>query len=259
MTPRLLVLDWGIGGAGALARLRQAYPRVPAVYWSDSGQTPYGRLAPDVLARRLELVLDRAAAIWGITHALIACNAASTVLERVRAGLHVAGVIAPAVAYLGALPPQTIGVIGGVRTIASRAYAAPLMAAGHEVVGVATQPLSALIEAGAHARPGALAHVEPLLRGLEHVDTLAMACTHYPAARALIGCALPGVALYDPLDAAMEWVGAHWGESFEQVTGPAAGVEVVTTGDPEATARAARLAFGVRWEDVRALKVERSL
>lgn len=253
--PRLLVLDWGIGGAGAFARLRRQYPQTPMVYWSDSGQTPYGRLAPDVLASRLEHVLTYAARAWGVTHALVACNAASTALGEVSAPLYVAGVIEPAVAHLSALPTQTLGIIGGHRTIDSGAYTAPLREAGHVVVGLATQPLSALIEAGAHTQSDALAQVSPLLKGLERVDTLALACTHYPAAAALIAQILPSVTLYDPLDSTMSWIADHWGTSLGEVSDAHELLHVVTTGDPEATARCARVAFGVCWEHVHAISL----
>lgn len=252
----VLVLDWGIGGAGALARLLAAYPHLSMVYWSDSGQTPYGRLAPEALAARLERVLEYAARAWGVTHALVACNAASTALHAVRASVPVAGVIEPAVAHLSALPRQTIGIIGGERTIDSGAYTRPLREAGHAVVGVATQPLSALIEAGEHVGDGARAQVAGLLRGLERVDTLALACTHYPAASALIASILPGVDLYDPLDAAMAWIASQWEPSWPMMSDSVATLDVVTTGDPAATTRAARLAFGVVWQDVRAVALE---
>ena len=77
---RLAVVDWGIGGLGFLQRFAARHPDAGAVYLSDAGCTPYGRLARRALAARVDHLLRYLAAAHGIDHAVLACNAASTVL-----------------------------------------------------------------------------------------------------------------------------------------------------------------------------------
>src|SRR5688500_6716342 len=80
MNQRLGILDWGIGGVGVLRALRQQAPRIPVIYSSDAGHAPYGQLTRDALSRRVSMVLTRMVEL-GATSLIVACNAASTVLE----------------------------------------------------------------------------------------------------------------------------------------------------------------------------------
>jgi glutamate racemase len=148
---RLAVIDWGIGGLGFVRLLAARHPAVPVIYLSDAGCTPFGKLARRPLAARVDAFLEHLAGAHGVDHAVLACNAASTVLANLAApsrGIAVTGVIAPAVEALARLPPACIGVIGGRRTIASGLYGRGLRAAGHHVRQRVAQPLSAHVEAG---------------------------------------------------------------------------------------------------------------
>src|SRR3954470_77349 len=88
------VVDWGIGGLGFFKLLRERHPRLPLVYVSDAGETPYGKLRASHLAARLRQ-MGAFMRREGVTHLVVACNAASTALPAL--GVHgVAGSLATA-------------------------------------------------------------------------------------------------------------------------------------------------------------------
>jgi SAM-dependent methyltransferase len=76
----LAILDWGIGGIDFHARLRARHPALPLIYWSDSGATRTASSRRDALAARVAAVAARCGS-RGATRLVIACNAASTVLD----------------------------------------------------------------------------------------------------------------------------------------------------------------------------------
>lgn len=232
---RVGVLDWGIGGVDALARLRAARPDLDLVYHSDAGTTPYGRCSREALARRVADVADG----LGVELVVVACNAASTVLDAVRTPA--VGVIEPGLRAALSTPYLGFGVIGGERTITSGVWEAPLRAAGRRVVARVAQPLSAHVEAGRTSGSEVEADLDVILAPLRGQEAAILACTHYPALRGPIAARLPGTALLDPVDALVEEVLGRLGPS----TGREGTLRVLTTGDPDAMRTSARAAFGV--------------
>ena len=245
---KLGVLDWGIGGIDFQARLRARHPDVPVVYWSDSGATPYGKLSRDALAARVAGVVT-ALRERGVTHVVIACNAASTVIGHpglAKPGVEICGVIAPAIAATLADPARVVGVIGGRRTITSGLYRDALVAGGRRVISRVAQPLSAMVERGELDSPAVHLELGRILRPLRRVEALVLACTHYTALLGPIRRVLPNVRIVDPAAAALAEVERRWclsGQVQEDM--------FLTTGDPQATREAARLAFGVTLPQVR--------
>ncbi|HEY0138763.1 MAG TPA: aspartate/glutamate racemase family protein [Nannocystis sp.] len=244
---KLGVLDWGIGGIDFYARWKARHPEVPVVYWSDSGATPYGKLGRDALAQRVAGVV-RALQGRGVTHVVVACNAASTVIGHpaLDLGVEVCGVIGPAIAATLADPGRIVGVIGGWRTISSGLYRDGLIAGGRRVISRVAQPLSAMVERGELDSPAVHAELGRILRPLRRVEALVLACTHYPALLGPIRRVLPGVRIVDPAAAALAEVERRW-----CLSGQGEADMFLTTGDPQATREAARLAFGVTLPPVR--------
>lgn len=244
----LAILDWGIGGIDFHARLRARHPALPLIYWSDSGSVPYGKLGREALASRVAAVAG-ALRERGATRLLIACNAASTVLDHpavTATGLPASGVIAPAIAAAIADPARRLGVIGGRRTIRSGLYREALLAAGRQVRQRIAQPLSAMVERGELDGPALAAELARILAPLRRVEALVLACTHYTALLAPIRARLPGVRIIDPAAATLAeversgWLSGHGGSDM-----------FLTTGSPAATRDAARLAFGAQLSLVR--------
>ncbi len=176
----------------------------------------------------------------------MACNAASTVLDRPLPGLDVRAIAFEAVRAVLARGAAHVGVIGGRRTIRSGVYGRPLRSAGLRVAQRVAQPLSALVEAGRIDGEDVERQIRRVVSPLRHVPLLILGCTHYPALHRCLARVLPGVELFDPV--------ASMGEALLDAWTPPAGIgetRFFTTGDPTAMRRAAAIAFGVHIHGVR--------
>lgn len=243
---RLGILDWGVGGVGFYAALRERLPTLPVVYWSDAGTVPYGRQSRHELRTRVEAVARVLRAEHGVTHLAVACNAASAVvplLPRDDAGLPVlAGVIehgARAARAAAGARPARVGVVAGRGTVASRAY--PRALPGLTVVQRVAQPISGRIEAGDLSSAELNADLDRIMRPLKAVDVLVLGCTHYPAVRHEFSRRAPAAHVVDPAAELLDWALREWELALH---GDGAADTVLTTGAVAEMARAARLAFG---------------
>jgi glutamate racemase len=237
------VVDWGIGGLGLVQALDRAAPGLPVLYWSDAGATPYGRMRSDELAGRLRMVVNTLAE-RGASEVVLACNAASTVVERLSgAAVPVEGIIDHGLASIPDELTGHIGVIGGRRTIAAGHYRRGLAKHGRVVSSRVAQPLSAHIEAGRTGSPQFLADLAKVLAPLRRVDALLLACTHYPAASRWFAAALPHALLIDPA----ERMATAIAQRYPHTRGGVKPGErmYLTTGDPELMRQGAARAWGM--------------
>ncbi|MEZ0366585.1 glutamate racemase [Mycobacterium sp. pUA109] len=236
------VVDWGIGGIGLVQALDRVAPGLPVLYWSDSGALPYGRMRTGELTARLSAVLDRLAEM-GASEAVLACNAASTVVGHLgAAAIPVHGIIDCGVASVPDAVAR-VGVIGGRRTIAAGHYRRGLTRPGRVVLSRVAQPLSAHIEAGRAGSAEFRADLTRILAPLRGVQALVLACTHYPAARRWFSDVLPDALLVDPVQRLAAGVADRYPQA-RRASRPAERT-FVTTGDPAAMRRAALAAWGV--------------
>jgi glutamate racemase len=263
------VLDWGVGGVGFWAAFKARFPDVGVVYLSDAGCVPYGRLSARELDARLVMVASRLTQA-GATGLVVACNAMSTVLPRHTAaelGLdRICGVIDSAVEAVIEADVDVVGVVGGMHTVRSGAYRRPLRAAGMVVRQRVGQPLSALVEAGLVGSPAFGAEVERVMAPLSRVDALVLGCTHYWAGVARFAELTDAALIVDPARETLDRVVTGWfdgrpaddggrqdgrpaGDDDRKAGGhtpaSAGGDTFLSTGDPVAMVRAARLAFGI--------------
>ncbi|MEN8143977.1 MAG: glutamate racemase [Gemmatimonadota bacterium] len=203
------VFDSGLGGLTVLQAIRSRLPSESTVYLGDSARIPYGPKSPDTIQR-----YSREAAVFlaaqGVKAIVVACNTATSVaLEDIRSesGLPVLGVIEPGAQAAAAVSVGgRIGVIGTAGTIASGAYERAIRDMRPEAVVLAQAcPLFVpLVEEGwtegQVPRLAAEAYLEPLLE--ERMDTLVLACTHYPLLADLLeGVVGPGVQLVNSAQA----------------------------------------------------------
>jgi glutamate racemase len=237
-TPRLAVLDWGIGGISVYQLIKAQLGAIPILYFSDTGAVPYGRLSRPELVARLRQVIAFLQT-QGATHLVIGCNAASTAIPWLHtADLPVEGVIESAVRLTVSLQPARLGLLGGRRTVLSgvyrRAFAAHQISLSQRIA----QPLSALIETGDVSSATLRAQCRKILGPLRNCSHLLLACTHYPAITAVLReFVAPETVLIDPAGALIEQL-RHW-----QL--PTEGDDVfLTTGSPEQMKHAAQQAFG---------------
>lgn len=191
---RVLVFDSGVGGLTVAGEIRALGPRLSVHYAADTGFFPYGDKPDEALRARLPVVARALVAAARPDVFVIACNTASTLaLDEVRAALDI-----PVVGTVPAIKPAarltetgTIGLLATPGTI-RRAYTARLIeefAAGKRVILHGSLELVKLAEA--HARgedvaPEAFAAAQaPLFEapGGDEIDTVVLACTHFPLVR----------------------------------------------------------------------------
>jgi glutamate racemase len=187
----VLLFDSGVGGLSVLDAVRAPLPTAPIVYVADSGGFPYGIKSEAEIAARVPALLGRLAERYRPRLIVIACNTASTIaLAVVRAALDL-----PIVGTVPAIRPaallsatRAIGVLGTEATI-RQPYVDRLAAefAGDcTVVRHGAARLVELAEAELRGQPGTDADYRAVLAGLldqpggEVIDTVVLACTHFP-------------------------------------------------------------------------------
>jgi glutamate racemase len=198
----LLIFDSGIGGLSVLAPIRRLLPRAPIVYAADSAGFPYGTKSAAEIASRVPALLGRLAERFAPSLIVIACNTASTIaLDAVRAALDlpVVGTV-PAIKPAAALSKtRAIGVLGTDATIV-QPYVDRLaaeFAADCTIVRHGSAELVALAEAKLRGEATDKAAYARILDGLlsrpggEAVDTIVLACTHFPLVQDELVAAAP--------------------------------------------------------------------
>jgi len=234
MPVTLGIVDWGVGGLGFYKELKKRVD-APVLYFSDNGFTPYGRTPTHALGRRLDSVF-RLLFERGATHICIACNAASSAYPD---GDNVNGIIQHGVNALRRGRWRKIGLIGGRRTVLSRAYSRHLQ--GMDLRQRVAQPLSAHVEAGRLSGEHLARDIQKIVAPIRASDAILLACTHYPAISSEIGRHLDArCELLDPATEMADWVVANW----KPASRPASD-RWFTTGDASAFRRSGRLAFQV--------------
>lgn len=197
--------DSGVGGLTVVHAMRQLLPAEDILYLGDTARVPYGNKSPETIVRySLEnfAYLSR----HNVKAVVVACNTASahalTVLQKM-ADVPVIGVIAPGVeAALAATRTQRIGIIGTQGTIQSAAYQNLLLhlRPGVEITAVAAPLLVSLVEEDWLQHPATRLILEEYLAPMKAagVDTVVLACTHYPLLKPLAQSILgPDVVLVD--------------------------------------------------------------
>lgn len=175
------IIDWGIGGIGIYKLIKERLGSVPVIYFSDTGETPYGKMSREKLVSRLNVVILFLRS-KGVTHLVIGCNAASTVIPYLNAnGLQIEGVINSAVQAAAKFKPEYLGLIGGRRTVVSGVYRKAFAERGIKVKQRIAQPLSGLIESGDVFSDNLRGECTRILGPLKNCSHILLACTHYPA------------------------------------------------------------------------------
>jgi glutamate racemase len=205
----VLLFDSGVGGLTVLAALRAALPQAPVIYAADNAGLPYGDKTEAQIAARVAGLLGRMTERLRPRLVCIACNTASTIaLGMVREVLEV-----PVVGTVPAIKPAAAlsrtGVIGllGTEATIRQAYVDRLehqFAGGKLLLRHAAPELVAAAEGklrGVAVDPAIVARAVDGLRrqpGGEAIDTVVLACTHFPLVGPELGTAFgPDVALID--------------------------------------------------------------
>lgn len=189
------VFDSGYGGLTVLKEIIAALPEYDYCYLGDNARAPYGpRSFETVYHYTLEAVQ------WffaqGCELVVLACNTASAKalrtiqqkdLPRIAPDKRVLGVIRPTTEIIGQFS-QTghIGILGTNGTVTSNSYPIEIAKFYPElkVYQEACPMWVPLIENGEYNQPGAdyfvQKHLDHLLEQSADIDTVLLACTHYP-------------------------------------------------------------------------------
>jgi glutamate racemase len=176
----------------------------------------------------------------GVTHLVVGCNAASTVLRLLNVGdMKVVGVIESAVGVTARMRPTKLALIGGRRTVLSGVYRLALAERGIRVKQRIAQPLSGLIESGDTSSAMLRAECRKILAPIRNSSHLLLACTHYPAIIPVLKEFLSANTVV--IDPAAELV-----TTIRRWNLPTKGTDsFLTSGNPRKMKQAARKAFGI--------------
>ena len=198
----ILMFDSGVGGLSVLAPTRALLPQASFVYVADNGGFPYGIRSEAEIAARVPALLGRLVERHRPRLVVIACNTASTIaLAAVRAALDL-----PVVGTVPAIKPaaeqsksRAIGVLGTDATV-RQPYVDDLsarFASDCTVIRHGSARLVELAEAKLRDEPTDPADYRAVLAGLlgqpggERIDTVVLACTHFPLVADELAAAAP--------------------------------------------------------------------
>ena len=189
------VFDSGYGGLTILKELKHTLPQYDYIYLGDNARAPYGPRSYDTV---YQYTLE--AVNWffnqGCSLVILACNTASAKalrtiqqkdLPNIAPDKRVLGVIRPTTEILGNFSTtHQVGILGTSGTIQSDSY--PIELAKFfpdlKVFQQACPLWVPLIENGEHDKPGAdyfvKSYLDQLFSQSADIDTLLLACTHYP-------------------------------------------------------------------------------
>lgn len=200
------VFDSGIGGLTVLRAIVEQLPQYDYLYLGDNGRAPYGNRSFNTIHQYTWECVQWMFA-QGCPLVILACNTASakalrTIQQQDMPGRHpderVLGVIRPTAEVIGNYTKTNhIGVLGTTGTVQSGSY---LLEIEHffpelKVYQQACPLWVPIIESGEYIKPGADYYVkqylDELLKQSADIDTILLACTHYPLLQQKIKVHLP--------------------------------------------------------------------
>lgn len=186
------IFDSGIGGLTVAAAIRKLMPAEKLIYFGDTAHLPYGDKSPESIREWAvgiaDFLLEQDCKML-----VIACNTISAVAyQRVKKHVGkralVVNVIDPVAKHISKQTGvRQLGVIGTKATIKSDVYSKKieLLCPGIQVNSLATPLLAPMIEEGFFNNSISRTIINDYLSRpkLRKIDSLVLACTHYPLIR----------------------------------------------------------------------------
>ncbi len=200
------VFDSGYGGLTVLKELQTKLPNNDFLYLGDNARAPYGNRSFDVV---YEYTLEAVKELFsrGCSLVILACNTASAKalrsiqqndLPKIDPEKRVLGVIRPSAEVISDLTKSNhVGIVATQGTIQSNSYKIELekYAPSVHITQKACPIWVPLIENNLHdSLPGKMfikQDIELLLAENEKIDTIVLACTHYPLVKDYLEELLP--------------------------------------------------------------------
>ena len=201
------VFDSGYGGLTILESLRNKLPAVDFIYLGDNARNPYGSRSFDVV---YQYTLQAVKFLFneGCPLVILACNTASAKalrsiqqndLEALSPNNRVLGVLRPTTQEIGDLTATGhVGILGTSGTIKSNSYAIEIAKFYPEltVVQKSCPMWVPLVENNEFDNAGGdyyiNKYIQEILEEDNEIDTLVLACTHYPLLEKKIKEFIPG-------------------------------------------------------------------
>jgi len=189
------IFDSGYGGLTILEQIRKQLPKYDYLYLGDNARTPYGTRSYEVV---YEFTLQTVQWLFrqGCRLVILACNTASakalrTIQQKdlplIDSERRVLGVIRPTVENINKITDSFhVGILGTQGTITSNSYPLEIEKLFPDIVveGEACPMWVPLVENNEYDKPGAdyfiKQHIDNILKKDNRIDTLILACTHYP-------------------------------------------------------------------------------
>jgi len=200
------IFDSGYGGLTILEEIRKRLPDYDYMYLGDNARTPYGNRSFEVV---YEFTLQAVKWLFNQNCRLIilACNTASAKalrtiqqndLPQIDPQRRVLGVIRPTIERIGQITKSRhVGILGTPGTITSGSYTLEINKINPDIIveGEACPMWVSLVENNEHEKPGAdyfiKQHLNNILSRDPDIDTIVLACTHYPLLEKKIRSFLP--------------------------------------------------------------------
>lgn len=241
-----------------LREVVKAYPQMDVLYLGDHARAPYGDRDPKEIR-----AFTKEAVAWlfaqGCDEILFACNTASSIVLPELQDDRIFGIVEPTLAWLRGQQDRRIGLLATQATVDSGVYTLST------TVEQACPAWSILIENGDartdEARDTVRRDVERLLATDPTIDTIVLACRHYPIFHQYVVDAVVDAVVEDRgrshnftdrlnyaiddsiLDQGQMLV--DWMRKSGREPGTTSGVRrFYTTGEPDAIAQTAAQAFG---------------
>lgn len=183
------IYDSGIGGLTVAHAITQLLPNEDIVYFGDTAHLPYGDKS-EAAIQAYSIKIADVLLKKGCKVIVIACNSASSAAyellkEYVRKDAHIINVIDPMIEHIREnYSNNNVGLIGTKRTVNSGVYAARIEEACRHVKlkSLATPLLAPMIEEGFFNNQISHEIIAQYLSdaSLQAIDSLILACTHYP-------------------------------------------------------------------------------
>lgn len=184
------VFDSGVGGLTVVDEIMKQLPNEQIIYFGDTARVPYGNKSKKTIIRYSNQIVNFLLS-KNIKAIVIACNTASAfALESIvsEVSIPVVGVIKPGARIAASVTKNSnVGIIGTKGTISSGIYQRFLneIAAEVKVYGKACPLFVPLVEEGWINDPITFDVAKRYLSEFldYNIDTLVLACTHYPLLR----------------------------------------------------------------------------
>jgi glutamate racemase len=200
------VFDSGYGGLTVLREFVDRLPQYDYLYLGDNARAPYGTRSFETVYRYtlqcVKWLLEQDCPLI-----VLACNTASAKalrsiqqndLEKLKPGARVLGVIRPTSEIIGnETKTNSIGILATNGTVQSQSYLIEIEKFFPDVkIEQEACPMWVpLVENNEHQQPGAdyfiQKHISNILSKNKEIDTLLLACTHYPLLKEKIEKYLP--------------------------------------------------------------------